>query len=95
MALRKKIELDNGIVLEYHRIISINKITNNSNIIEIASYINEEQRKKEKEYLDKEEHMNIFIYTNYISKEYNENESIEDIYNYLKTIKEYENAESI
>lgn len=50
MGLRKEIELDNGIVLNYHRIVSIQKITNQSNLIEIASYISESQRLKEKAY---------------------------------------------
>lgn len=50
MAIIKKIELDNGIILNYHRITSLNKITNISNNIEVSSYINEEQRLKEKQY---------------------------------------------
>ena len=49
MALKKEIELNNGIVLNYHRIVSINKITNHSTIIEIASYTSEEKRNIEKE----------------------------------------------
>ena len=50
MALQKEIILDNGIVLNYHRVVSINKITNLKNDIEVASYINAEQREKEKNY---------------------------------------------
>ena len=50
MALIKEIELENGIVLTYHRIASLNKITNISNTIEINSYVNKTQRLKEKEY---------------------------------------------
>ena len=50
MAILKKITLDNGIELNYHRITSITKITNICNRIEISSYVNEEQRLKEKEY---------------------------------------------
>ena len=50
MALQKEIELENGIVLKYHRIESLNKITNISNIIAVNSYISEAQRQKEKEY---------------------------------------------
>ena len=48
--LKKEIELENGIVLNYHRVVSINKITNSSNIIELASYISEKERKKEEKY---------------------------------------------
>lgn len=50
MALVKEIEKENGVVLNYHRITSLNKITNQNNIIEVNSYINEKQREKEKEY---------------------------------------------
>lgn len=50
MAILKKIKLDNGIELNYHRITSITKITNVCNKVEISSYIDEEQRLKEKEY---------------------------------------------
>ena len=50
MALKKEIELENGIVLNYHRITSLNKITNMSNTIEVNSYISESQREKEKRY---------------------------------------------
>ncbi len=50
MALQKQIEQRNGIILNYHRIAVINKITNMVNVIEINSYINKEQREKEKEY---------------------------------------------
>lgn len=50
MALKKEIELENGVVLNYHRIVSLNKITNISNVIEVASYTNEKQRDKEEIY---------------------------------------------
>lgn len=50
MALQKTIELDNGVSLNYHRVTSLNKITNISNTIEINSYTNEKQREKEKKY---------------------------------------------
>lgn len=50
MALQKEIELENGIILKYHRITSLNKITNISNTIEISSYANENQREKERIY---------------------------------------------
>lgn len=50
MAIQKEIELENGIILNYHRITSFNKITNISNNIEISSYISETQRNKENAY---------------------------------------------
>ena len=50
MALQKEIELENGVKLNYHRIVSLNKITNMSNTIEVNSYTSMEQREKEKAY---------------------------------------------
>ena len=110
MALQKEIELDNGIVLNYHRIASLNKITNISIDIEVNSYINEIQRSKEKEYqeLQKknangeeltqdeqnqlEQGINVLIEAEYIQIPYDENMTIEDAYDYLKTTEKYENA---
>ena len=96
MALSKQIELENGITVNYHRIVSINKITNDSNVIEVASYTSQEKREKEREYYNSEEidkSMNVFIDTTYINKEYEENETIEDVYNYLKTTEKFKDAE--
>ena len=95
MALKKEIELDNGVVVNYHRIVSINKITNSSNIIEIASYTNKEKRQQEVEALENATPMNVFIHTEFLNKEYDENESIQDVYIYLKTIEKFKDAEDI
>lgn len=101
MALNKEIELENGIILNYHRIVSINKITNNCNIIEVASYASKKQREKEKEYYEQaksndyiDASMNVFIETTYINKEYSEKETIEECYDFLKTTEEFKDAEN-
>lgn len=96
MGLKKEIELDNGIKLNYHRIVSINKITNNSIIIEVGSYISEEKRQEEIDYYnstDENKTMNVFIETTYLDKEYSEDETIKDLYDYLKTTEKFEDAE--
>lgn len=95
MALYKEITLENGITVSYHRIVTINKVTNQNNIVEIASYINEDERQKEKEAIENKTKMNIFIETEYITKEYNEEENIEEIYEYLKTTEKYKDAENV
>lgn len=98
MALKKEIELENGIIVNYHRIVSINKITNNCNIIEVASYTSEKQRNKEKEYyesIEEDKRMNVFIETEYIQKGYSENETIEECYEYLKKIDKFKDAEDV
>ena len=98
MGLKKQIELDNGIVTNYHRIVSINKITNNSIIIEVASYVSEIKRQEEIDYYASEnvnKKMNVYINTNYIEKEYNESDTIVDCYKYLKTLELFKNAENV
>lgn len=101
MALQKPITLDNGITVNYHRIVSLNKITNQANIIEVASYTSKEKREEEKEAIKKGQEAgeaistNIFIDTTYINKEYSETEAIEDAYKYLKTTDKFKNAVDI
>lgn len=101
MALQKEIKLENGIVVNYHRIVSINKITNNSNIIEVASYTSQEKRQEELEAIKKGKKngeavsMNVFIDTTYLNKEYNETDTIKDLYNYLKITEKFKDAEDI
>lgn len=108
MALQKEIELENGVTLNYHRITSLNKITNISNNIEISSYTNEKQRLKEKAYqelqmkdtesLTEEEQLqlnkgiDVYIETEYINLPYNENMTIENAYEYLKNLDKYKDS---
>lgn len=98
MALLKNIELENGIVTNYHRIVSLNSIVNNQNIIEVASYINQNKRKEEKEYYDSDDEnksMNVFIDTRYYNTDYDENMSVKTAYNYLKSLDEFKDAEDV
>lgn len=98
MALQKKIELENGVIVNYHRIVSINKITNNQTIIEVGSYTLKEKRQEEIDYYnskDENKSMNVFIDTTYITLEYDENKIIEDYYDYLKTTDKFKDAEDI
>lgn len=95
MALKKKIELENGIVVNYHRITTINKITNNTTVIEVSSYISEEKRQDEAEALQNGTIMNVFIDTTFINKEYNETDTIKDLYSYLKTTEKFKDAEDV
>lgn len=101
MALKKQIELENGIILNYHRIVSINKITNNMTTVEVASYISETQRQKEQEALIQSQEIgeaipiSVFINTVYVNKEYVEDETIKDLYEYLKTTEKFKDAEDV
>lgn len=92
MGLKKEITLDNGVIVNYHRIVSLNNITNVSTIIEVGSYTSKEKRKEEKDAIENATEMNVFINTEYINKEYTENLTIKEAYEYLKTLEKYKNA---
>ena len=94
MALKKEIELTNGIILNYHRIVSINKITNMQTVIEVASYTTEEKRGIEKEALENGTEFDVYIHTIYLNKEYNEEDTIENLYEYLKKTEIFKDAEN-
>ena len=94
MGLKKEIELDNGVILNYHRIISVNKITNNATVVEISSYTSEAKRQVEKEAIQNAKPFNVYIHTTFIEKEYVEDETIKDLYEYLKTTEKFKDAEN-
>ena len=93
MALFKEKELNNGIVVNYHRIVSIDKITNRSTRLEIASYINKTKRAQEIEQLANGEEITVYTHTEYLSLDYDETSTIKDWYDYLKTTEQYKDAE--
>lgn len=95
MALLKAIELQNGVIVNYHRIVSINKITNHSTRLEIASYINKDKRELEIEQMANREDITVYIDTEYISLDYDEASTIKDWYEYLKTTDKYSGAENV
>ena len=97
MALKKDIILENGITLNYHRVVSVSNITNQQSIIEVASYINETQRQKEIDWYNSvaKTDINVYIDSKYYSKEYDENLNVVNAYEYLKTLEEFTDAEDI
>lgn len=95
MALEKNIELDNGVILNYHRIVSLNKITNVKNLIEVGSYSDSEKRNEEKESLQSNEvnyDLDIKIETDFIEAPYDDTMNIKEAYEYLKTLEKYKGA---
>lgn len=95
MALKKEIILDNGIVLNYHRVASVNNITNQTSIIEVASYINEAQRQKEIDWYKAtvKGDMKVFINAQFIETDYDKNLNVDNAYDYLKTLEQFKDAE--
>ena len=93
MALLKTIELDSGIVLNYHRIVAINKITNHAIILEIAGYTSKAKREQEIQQLANNQEITVYTDTTFMSVNYDENTTIKDWYDYLKTTDKYSGAE--
>ena len=91
MALKKDITLDNGITLTYHRVVSVNNVTNHRSIIDVASYINEEQREKEKDW-DGKTDLHVYIVNKVYEKYYDENLNVVNAYDYLTTLEEYKDS---
>lgn len=99
MALQKDITNELGIVLNYHRITSLQIITNVENIIEVTSYLDRDYRDNEKSaYIlakrtgDFPSDFSVYTNTHYISLDYDPNMSIEDAYEYLKTLDSFSAA---
>lgn len=89
MALIKEIELNNGVKVNYHRIVSVNNVTNHVSIIEVASYTSKEKREQEKEAFEKGKFIDAFKETKFIEKEYEEDLNVVSAYEYLKTLPEF------
>ena len=89
MAIIKEITLENGVVINYHRVVSVNNVTNQSSIIEVAGYTGKAKREEEKEKIKNNEPMNIFIFTKYIDIPYNADLNVSSAYEYIKTLSDY------
>lgn len=98
MALKKDITLDNGVTLSYHRIVSVNCITNQQNIVEVCSYISADAREKEKEAAaamvdgTATEPANIYTSTQYFTCTYDQTMTVDSAYAYLKTLDDFKEA---
>lgn len=95
MAIQKEIVLENGITVKYHRVVSVNNITNHASLIEVASYTSAEKREEEKEKLANNEPMNIFINTEYLNIDYDKDMNVLNAYDYLKTQEKYKDATDV
>jgi len=91
MALKKVIKQSDGITTEYHRIINMIMNINQSISISVNSYVDEESRDIERDPVSGYPYnQNITFTTDYV-----ENMTIEDAYEYLKTLEMFEGAEDV
>lgn len=89
MALLKPIRQDNGITLNYHRIQFIQSTINSHTSIAILSYVDEESR--EMEGTETPPYKEATTY----ETDYKENMTIEEAYDYIKNLPEYEGSEDV
>lgn len=90
MALIKEIELENGVIVNYHRVVSVKNITNVSSIIEIGSYTGKRKRLEEKVQIRNKQKINVFKKTEYLVIPYNPILEVEGTYAYLKTLDKFD-----
>jgi hypothetical protein len=89
MALLKSIRQTDGVVTNYHRILFTQSTINSHNSIVVASYVDKEARNMELS------EIRPYKITKTYEKHYVENMTVEDAYDYLKTLPQFEDAEDI
>lgn len=93
MALQKAIKQDNGVVLSYHRIADIRNVINDKTYIDIISYVDADEREKEKHQPKYSPNKpNIYTINSQEVIDYNDTLTIEQAYEYLKTLPKYEGS---
>lgn len=96
MALQKEIELDNGVTVRYHRVVSVNTITNVQDIIEIASYTSRAKREEEADAVSGGGPMNVYIHTRIESAPYGACPTVTRAYEWLKAnVEDFADAEDV
>lgn len=95
MGLCKNIEQSNGVVTNYHRIVSMNVITNVQNIIEVASYTSQEKREEEINALKNGKSCDVFINTAFKCTDYDQDMTIITAYEWLKELPEFDGAKDV
>lgn len=99
MGLKKHETLPSGVQLNYHRVVSMNVVVGEQNIVEVASYTSQAKRKEEIAALAQAREsgeypeVDVFVHTRYFTAEYDPEMSVVGAYGYLKTLDEFEGAE--
>lgn len=89
MALFKPVRQDDGVITNYHRIISLILWPNSHISIGVLSYVDEESRRDNSILGTPYNHSTTY------ETDYDENMSITAAYEYLKTLPEFEDAKDV
>lgn len=101
MGLKKRVVLPSGVALNYHRVVSLNVVTNEQNIIEVASYTSQAKREEEKAALatareaGEYPEVNVFIETQMFTAPYDQDMTVESAYGWLKEQPLFEGASDV
>ena len=96
MALMKEIELSSGIPVRYHRVASVNTITNVQDIVEVDSYVSQAKREEEKAALETNEPMDVFINARYFYAPYGSCPTVARAYEWIKAnVEDFAGAEDV
>lgn len=97
MALQKEVEQPDGVVTAYHRVVRVNIMTNEMNLVEVASYATSAARKRQLEFeaaqgAGGDPGTPPYIATTFHTAAYDEAMSVPKAYEYLKTLDVYSGA---
>lgn len=97
MGLSLQYTLPNGVVLNYHRIVSLITMVGVQTTIEVAGYTSQEKREEELAMLADPENnpCDVFIDTRFIAIDYDPDMSVNKAYAYIKALPEYSDAEDV
>ena len=96
MALQKRIVQWNGVPTEYHRIFNIEHVVNQGTTIKVYSYINEDEREREKaKPVYSIQTDDIYRVVSEEELPYNDTLTVDNAYEYLKTLDKYSDAEDV
>lgn len=96
MALSKAIELQNGVTVCYHRIVTLNIVTNVANLIEVCGYTSQAKREEERTAIEGAERANVYTHTVVFTAPYDQGMTVATAYDWLKAnVPDFADAEDV
>ena len=101
MGLKKHVTLNNGVQLNYFRVVSVHVITNQQNIIEVAGYTSQAKRREEQAALAQAQETgeypetNVYIDTQMVVAPYDQEMTVASAYEWLKDNAGFEEADDV
>ena len=91
MALFKDVRQEDGVTTSYHRILQIIQTVNRQTSISVLSYVDEAARVDEKAWVIQQPYSKNVTY----ETAYDENMTVANAYEFLKTLPQFEGAEDV